>query len=169
MRPQLEFVEGRMPEMLAMRQRWHGIKIPEDGGLLRLSFALDKLRVCLHRIPPCPEGKSVFHYHQWPCIIRILEGDYEMGVGSGPASTGGSPPVVCRMEAGPGFVYEMPHQEGWHYVRPRSQKPTWSLMIMGDGWRQRPGIAEHLSCEPLTDVETNDMFEKFGLFYPAKA
>lgn len=93
-------------------------------------------RLFLHRIYPCEE--PYFHPHPWPSAIRILSGQYEMGVGFGSGVV--SPRCAARMILSTGDSYEMIDPDGWHWVRPL-ERPTLSLMVTGKPWDRDMPIA----------------------------
>lgn len=98
------------------------------------------VRICLHRIHPCE--KALLHPHPWPSAVRILSGEYEMGVAginqvplSGETLPAGKPLAIIRLKAG--SSYEMTNKFGWHYVKPLGEVSL-SIMVMGKLYPEQP-------------------------------
>ena len=130
----------------------------ETPHVERLWKMIDGYRLCLHRIHPCE--KALYHPHPWPSAVKLLSGDYEMGVGHAqPGET--SPTEIAKVIFRRGSSYEMIDPRGWHYVKPL-QWQSYSVMVMGplypsDGTvhpkpttRQRP-LSEGVKAELLAD------------------
>ena len=74
-------------------------------------------RVFLHKIEMCNEPKeALYHPHKWDSAIRIINGQYEMGVGH--SVTNETPVTDCKLFLKRGSSYEMTEKDGWHYVAP---------------------------------------------------
>lgn len=111
----------------------------------RLWCQLGKYRLYLHFIHPCEREEALFHPHPWPSAIHVIEGQYEMGMGFGSGLD--KPEIFSTILTGGGMFYEMPHRDGWHYVRPLSV--TSSVMLTGEPWdREMPAADEvgELGC-----------------------
>jgi len=102
----------------------------------RLWCQLGNHRLFLHFIHPCAAGESLFHPHPWPSAIHVLEGEYEMGVGFGEGLE--EPEVFSTIISQGSMYYDMPHRDGWHYVRPTTSVCS-SVMLTGEPWgREMP-------------------------------
>lgn len=80
------------------------------------------IRVFLHRIHPCERDEALWHPHDWPSAMHILDGVYEMDVGEGMS-------ISSTLELHAGSYYEMVQPWGKHSVRPI--KLVHALMIAG--------------------------------------
>jgi hypothetical protein len=111
----------------------------------RLWCQLGNYRLYLHFIHPCEREQALFHPHPWPSAIHVIEGQYEMGMGFGSGLE--EPEVFSTILTQGGMYYEMPHRDGWHYVRPLSVSS--SVMLTGEPWdREMPAEDEvgELGC-----------------------
>lgn len=169
MKHMLAACEEALPLLLSPEQEpeWQDMKLVDEATVFRLHRKIGKYRLCLHKIEPCEEGDSIYHYHPGPISVHVIEGDYEMGIGHGSGPE--APPITCTMNIPEGFTYEMPHKDGWHYVRLRNGKPSWSVMLLGELWKKpAPLDAKGVSFEKMSDDERRMIFERFRLFYPSK-
>lgn len=106
----------------------------------RLWCQLGKYRLYLHFIHPCKKEEALFHPHPWPSAICVLEGEYEMGIGFGKGLK--EPEIFTTILSQGNMYYEMPHRDGWHYVRP-TEKVCSSIMLTGEPWdREMPAVDE---------------------------
>lgn len=102
----------------------------------RLWCQLGNYRLFLHFIHPCKKGESLFHPHPWPSAIHVIEGEYEMGIGFGEGLE--EPEVFSTVISQGSMYYEMPHRDGWHYVRPTTSVCS-SVTLIGQPWgREMP-------------------------------
>jgi len=93
----------------------------------RIFFNDRDFRIFLHKIFPCVESKeALVHPHPWSSAIKIIAGNYEMGIGH--SETNVAPKFDCILDIGPGTYYEMTEPDGWHYVKP-NEHPSYSLML----------------------------------------
>lgn len=165
LRPFLRKVEQSLPAMLEHPQEWFA-HIYEDtrSKMERLSFRLlDGGYVSLHRIHPVPRGEALYHFHQWPSAIHVVQGGYRMGVGSG---DGDRPPAIdlCT-DVLPGTVYEMPNRNTWHFVEPKDVSS--SIMVMGRNWNRPPLVTNRtLNLLPvlMKPAEKERMIDGFLAF-----
>gem|GEM_PF-1555349 len=166
MRSVLQQVEGVLPELLDDERGWSGLKIVRAGTLSRLHRRFGNgFRVFLHRVDPCFEGQPFYHYHQWPMIVKVLEGAYEMGIGAAGGSE--APSIICAIkEIRAPFQYEMPNKNGWHYTRALGDQPTWSLAIIGEPWDRPQPYGATPEVEDVLLEEKRAMLAKFRSFYP---
>lgn len=154
-------VEGMLPKILRNPGLWKSLDVDyEPPRVERLWAQVNDLRVNLHRIHPCE--KPLFHDHPWPSAMRILTGSYEMAVGFGPP--GDPPPEAMTLLLNAGAVYEMVHQDAWHYVMPM-RVPSMTLMITGRPW-ERKGPVPEKDLGPLSDEAAADLLVSFQHLYP---
>ncbi len=93
--------------------------------------------------------------------MRVLAGNYEMGIGYGLGLQ--APPIAARLILGAGSEYEMTDPDSWHYVRPL-EEPTLSLMVAGQPWnRESPKSEKPLG--PLFPRKVDELFEFFRSVY----
>ena len=84
-------------------------------------------RIFLHKIETCNESKeALYHPHKWDSAVKIIKGEYEMGVGH--SETDEIPKTDCILILGAGSSYSMTEKDGWHYVSPIT--PTYTLMVI---------------------------------------
>lgn len=131
---QLEKV--KLYELLCDPTIWKSVDINyHPPRVERLWCQLGKYRLYLHFIHPCKREEAFFHPHPWPSAIHVLEGQYEMGMGFGSGIE--SPEIFSTILTSGGMYYEMPHRDGWHYVRPLAVSS--SIMLAGEPWdREMP-------------------------------
>lgn len=121
-------------------------------------------RVFLHKIEPCTESKeALYHPHPWDSAMRIVKGEYEMGVGH--SETNEIPKTDCKLILRAGACYEMTEKHGWHYVSPVNGC-AYTLMITPNklNGREAP-IEPKKTFRKLTSKEVEDMFYVFSEEY----
>lgn len=132
----------------------------------RLWCQLGKYRLYLHFIHPCRREDALFHPHPWPSAIHVIEGQYEMGMGFGPGLK--EPEVFSTILTSGGMYYEMPHRDGWHYVRPLSVSS--SVMLTGEPWdREMPAEDEVGQLSGLHNDRVVVMLDYFKMKFAPKA
>jgi len=142
---------------------WQSLNVTyEDPHVERVWVQLGEYRILLHRIHPC--DRPLKHPHPWPSAVRILSGQYKMGVGrlghDGDAE-------VATFVLTAASSYEMLHPHGWHYVQPL-YKPSLSVMLTGKPWPKTNGI-KHPGTgqnQPLSDARKSDLIQEFKQFFP---
>ena len=134
---QLERV--KLMELLEDYSIWHSLDIDyHPPHVERLWCQLGKYRLYLHFIHPCTREQALFHPHPWPSVIHVIEGEYEMGMGYGTEE----PEIFSTILSQGSMYYEMPHRDGWHYVRPTKSVCS-SIMLTGEPWgREMPSEEE---------------------------
>lgn len=160
--------EKALPELLQDALGWHSLDVnyePPHVERLWRPFA-DDFRLYLHRIHPC--DRALYHPHPWPSAIRLVEGEYEMGVGYSDASytaPGFSPPTAAKLILTKGSMYVMDDRDGWHYVKPLGG-PSLSIMITGRPWARWAPKADFTLSSLSADKE-RALLEDFARYYPA--
>ena len=136
----------KLYELLSDVSIWNSVDINyHPPHVERLWCQLGNYRLYLHFIHPCERKEALFHPHPWPSAIHVIEGQYEMGMGFGSGID--EPEIFSTILTGGGMYYEMPHKDGWHYVRPLSVSS--SIMLTGQPWdREMPKkeIVGELPC-----------------------
>lgn len=157
-------VEAKLLELIQDRAGWKGIFVDyEKPFVRRLWRQWQDYRISLHAFEPCNTDESLFHPHPWPQAVKVLSGEYEMGIGYAAGSQ--APPIACRLRIDASsnpFVYEMTDINGWHYVRPITN--VLSLMITGKPW-DRWSPRSETPLRELTEGERNGIFVNFEGFY----
>jgi hypothetical protein len=127
-------------ELLDDSSIWKSLNIDyHPPHVERLWCQLGNYRLYLHFIHACEREEALFHPHPWPSAIHVLEGQYEMGMGFGEGIE--KPEVFTTILTKGDMYYEMPHRDGWHYVRPLSVCS--SIMLTGEPWdREMPDADE---------------------------
>lgn len=113
-------------------------------------------RVFIHKIEPCNESsEALYHPHKWDSAVRIISGEYEMGVGH--SETDEIPKTDCVLVLGAGACYCMPEKDGWHYVSPKV--PTITIMVIPNklNGRKMP-VEPDKKFRKLTRKEVCDIF-----------
>lgn len=117
----------------------------------RIFFYDRDFRIFLHKIFPCADSKeALVHPHPWSSAIKIIAGNYEMGVGH--SETNEAPKFDCTLEIGPGTYYEMLEPDGWHYVKP-NEHPSYSLMVIHKQNYRAKKEKEQYQFRKLTEEE----------------
>lgn len=114
-------------------------------------------RVFIHKIEPCNESsEALYHPHKWDSAMRIVAGEYEMGVGH--SETDEIPKTDCKLILGAGSCYEMTEMDGWHYVSPKNH-PVITVMVIRNklNGRKMP-IEPEKKFRKLRRDEIGDMF-----------
>jgi hypothetical protein len=161
----LHEAERALPQLLEDESAWHSVYVDYDFPIVeRLWYPWGNFRISLHKIHPCETSDALFHPHPWPSAIKILDGNYEMGVGYGNGEN--KPPVAAKIIMGVGSEYEMSDPDGWHYVRPIGG-PSISLMITGLPWG-RPSPKSEKQLNPLHEVQKKELLNFFRKKYTSK-
>ena len=131
---QLERV--KLYELLCDASIWKSVDIDyHPPHVERLWCQLGKYRLYLHLIHKCEREEALFHPHPWPSAIHVIDGQYEMGIGFGAGIE--KPEIFSTIISQGSMYYEMPHRDGWHYVRPL--EVCGSIMLTGEPWdREMP-------------------------------
>ena len=102
----------------------------------RLWCQLGKHRLFLHFSHTCKPEEPLFHHHPWPSAIHVIDGEYEMGMGFGKGIE--EPEIFSTIISKGSLYYDMPHRDGWHYIRPIDAVCA-SVMLTGEPWgREMP-------------------------------
>jgi hypothetical protein len=162
----LSEVELELSELLKDESLWGSLYIDYDHpNVERVYRNWNGYRINLHLIHEVPDDKRpLYHPHPWPAAMRILDGEYQMELGSGDYS-GPEPRVVSRLIMSEGSAYEMINMDAWHTVRPLDGKVA-SLMVTGkpwwDGWSPND---KEISMGPLNKNTKLEILELFKSFY----
>ncbi|MEI6400199.1 MAG: hypothetical protein WCO58_01600 [bacterium] len=119
----------------------------------------------MHKIESCDSKKeALFHPHPWDSVIRIVKGAYEMGIGH---SENEEAPVCIDSEImlAPTSVYTMTEKNGWHYVSPLNDTPSYSLMVTANPNGRVMPIEPKKEFRKLDKVEIMDILDVFDNYY----
>lgn len=146
-------------DLLCDASLWKSVNINyHPPHVERLWCQLGAYRLYLHFIHPCDREQALFHPHPWPSAIHVIEGQYEMGMGFGEGIE--EPEVFSTILSQGNMYYEMPHKDGWHYVRPLSVCS--SIMLAGEPWgREMPAADEVGQLGGLHNDRVHVMLEYF--------
>jgi hypothetical protein len=101
------------------------IKLSEDRTLL------------LHKLFNTKNDKALMHSHSWNFACKVLDGEYEMGVGFS-KNRDEPPSSVFTSFIKAGDIYEMLSPNIWHYTKPLKHIDcTHSVMLIGPRIRDR--------------------------------
>jgi len=157
----LKEAEQALPKLLQDTSRWQSLYIDYHPPYVeRLWCSWQDIRIQLHKIHPCSPGEALFHPHPWPSAMLIVAGHYEMAFGFGSGDQ--APPFASRMLAGPGFRYEMTHQDSWHFVRPIDDF-VYTIMLTGKPWKR----SSPKPSAPLSELDEQQREELFAFFRKA--
>ncbi len=161
----LSKIEDELPGMLRDDIGWLSLDINYHPPLIqRLWRQHGEYRVYLHRTVPCPRHEALMHPHPWPSAVRVIDGVYEMGIGTGPGPL--APPISATIyQVGGLFVYEMLDPHAWHYVRAVSEIAT-SVMVTATPWPDPIEVPKHPPLGPLTPQAHVEMLNHFREIYP---
>ena len=111
---------------------WHSMLIDyHKPHVERVWRQQGQYRVMIHRIHTCKREEALLHPHPWPSAMRVIRGEYEMGVTYGGFGRMHEPnPNAVVIQGGVGMRYEMTDPKAWHYVRPLTDTVL-TLMIVG--------------------------------------
>jgi len=167
----LDQAEQYLPDLLAQAGLWGTLHVtyeyPHVERLVREwrpfpSFR--NMRLMLHRIaPPPPTVEPLWHPHPWPSAVHVLapgavdwyrdpQAEYEMGVGRGPNRNFD---VVTRTRGE--LRYAMVDPGAWHYVRPRGESASYSIMITDTPYPKVTEDRPHVQHALLTPDRARDL------------
>jgi hypothetical protein len=160
----LKEAEAVLPELLAHEESWRGVFADsEKPHLQRLWRQWGEYRIYLHHFSACEPKEEFPHPHPWRMAVRILEGEYVMGVGH--SSDPKVVPGLTHRVFHPGDSYELIHASEWHAIRPLKTKSL-SLMVAGPVVYPQNRIRSNKVARELTDIERTKLFAKVRKHYP---
>jgi hypothetical protein len=141
-------------------------------------------RLMLHRTHQCKPRQAMMHNHEWPSVMEIVEGAYDMvvhqakswvDVALGKEALDGWAALVTHLPTG--SSYSMPNRNTFHAICPTTPT-TLSIMLTGPKWGTvEEAKASGLSCnwtsyppdltpvkgmlKPLSDQTKLDLINKF--------
>lgn len=129
----LKSVEKILPDLLVKPDEWNSLFVDyETPFVKRLWHQLTpNIRILLHEIHPCEN--PYWHNHSWASAMKILNGEYEMGVGFSFNSEIPSEKEALKIVFTNGGYYEMLSPKQWHYVKPINE-PTYTNANRNSGW-----------------------------------
>lgn len=150
-------IEKQLPSLLRDGEPWNDLYIDYERPIvLRMWRQVGDYRVYLHQILPTSPTCSIpplWHPHPWPSAIRILNGHYEMSVGTDP----GDYIESAKLILGPGTLYEMTDERGWHSVNPLGNESVMSVMITGRPWKTTLPVRSYPPMRGLTTGEREEL------------
>jgi hypothetical protein len=154
--------EQELPRILKDQVQWQGMRIRYHKPFVdRLWCTWEDVRIYMHKIYTCLDTEALVHTHPWRSAMRVVEGTYEMGVGSGAILE--KEQCAVRLHLPKGSSYEMTEPNGWHYVRPLTDT-TLSLMITDTPWIKTVPVFKYEHV-PLSDSERLELFRSFLKHY----
>lgn len=161
----LERVEAQLPDLLRQPEVWRSLDVTyHPPRVERVYTDFEELRISLHCIHPCSKDEALFHPHPWPSSMRLLTGQYEMGVGFGSGQS--EPPRASTIVLSAGSTYEMVDPDSWHYVRPLNEA-VMTLMVTGQPWERTTPKASGELAE-LSTARKSEILEIFREKYPSR-
>ena len=104
---------------------WNSLRVTYEAPRVdRMWRPYSDGRLMLHRIWPETKRVSLYHPHPWPSQMLILDGNYEMRMGTKDL-------VYTTVHLAPESSYEMHDHRVWHDVTVTSQHPVLSVMVTG--------------------------------------
>jgi hypothetical protein len=160
----LKTIESILPTLLAEESTWKGLYAdsakPHLQRLWRLWY---QYRINLHYFTACGSEEEFPHPHPWKMAVRILEGNYLMGIGRG--SNPEVPPVLTYKEYKPGDCYEMLGADEWHAIRPLGDEAL-TIMVSGPAVYSENKVWSNKPSRDLTSSERSVLFERIKSHYP---
>jgi len=154
--------ENALPKLLSQSDRWHSLLIDYHKPYVqRVWCNWGEYRINLHQISSCDTTEALFHPHPWPSAMRLVSGEYKMGVGYTTGKV--APACAATIVLNQGSAYEMVQPNGWHYVQPLTNISL-SVMVTGKPWTQTGSeIKKHLS--PLSKTRQQELLDLFSEYY----
>ena len=157
--------EKILPQLLRDKKSWNSVYVDYHHPFVaRLWRQWGERRIYLHQIWSCKREQSLLHPHPWPSSMKVIQGQYEMGVGyaHNPQHLS-EPEIAATIVLGPGSEYEMCHINSWHYVRPLTQS-SFSLMVTGAPWSRMVHKSTYILRE-LQEAQKEVIFREFERIY----
>lgn len=149
--------EHSLGNLLYMSEPWNSLDVDYEPPRVERLWKDWKYgcRIYLHRIHPC--DTALFHPHPWPSAVKVVSGQYEMGVGYGAGQE--RPPVASLTVLRSGSSYAMTDPNGWHWVRPLGE-PSLSVMVTGPKW-DRWSPSPDFKLKPLSVEDYRRLSDDF--------
>ncbi len=148
-----------VPDFLKKEEQWGSLLINKYPPVIhRLSFKISETRtLLLHKLFNTKDEKALMHSHSWPFALKLLKGEYEMGVGFS-KNREEVPKSIFTSFVKTGDFYEMLTPDIWHYTKP-TKETDFSCSVMLIGERSRERKAENNL--PLSLAQKKEMFDWF--------
>lgn len=161
----LKTVETILPVLLADESLWRGLYADSEKPYLkRLWLQWYQYRINLHHFTACASTEEFPHPHPWQMAVRILEGNYSMGLGRGQDLV--MPPKLTYKKYEPGDCYEMLEVDEWHAIRPLGDEAL-TIMVSGPVIYGDNKIRSNKPSRDLTMVERTELFTRIKSHYPS--
>jgi hypothetical protein len=161
----LQTIESFMPALLKEESEWKGIYADsKKPHLRRLWRQWYQYRINLHYFTECAAEEEFPHPHPWKMAVRVLEGDYLMGLGVDTTSLHIVPELsYTRFKAGD--YYEMLDEDEWHAIRPLGHEAL-TVMVSGPVIYEKNRVHSNSTSRELSQAERGHLFEKIKFHYP---
>ncbi len=150
---ELQNILPSIKSMLADPAHWDSLLINKYPPIIhRVSLKLSTSRtLLLHKLFNTNKETAFMHSHSWPFACKVIEGEYEMGVGFS-FDRNAPPESLFTTFIKPGNIYEMVSPNMWHYTKPtENTKFSYSILLIGERCRERK--AENNSPLPADQKE----------------
>lgn len=140
--------------VLIKEAKWNSLFVDYHKPYVeRLWLTLGDLRYNLHKIHPCKKDDALYHPHPWPSIMLVLDGEYEMGIGS-------KDTILTTTLMGKGSLYSSNEITSYHYVAPVVD--TYTVMITDKPYSDAPKSKVKKAMRPLSDEEQSALKDAFA-------
>lgn len=159
MRKELELLlENGIENLFEDINSWESLLIDKYPPVIHRLYRKisDNRTVILHKLHHSGTESCLMHSHSWAFALCIVKGGYEMGMGFS-KDRNQIPETIFQMQIKEGDIYEMTSSDVWHYTKPLLNELSYSVMLVGDRWRERK--AEN--NEPLGSSDKEDIFNYF--------
>lgn len=148
-----------LPNLIKL-QSWNTLLINKHPPIIHrcsLQIAPDRT-LLLHKVFHTNE-QPLMHSHSWDLACKVLQGEYEMGVGFS-SDRNIIPPSIYKTIVKFGDIYEMTSSDIWHYTKPLTPY-SYSVILIGERTRERR--AENIL--PLPAKDKVDMMKWFATYF----
>lgn len=164
----LKQIEENLPILIHPdnQHNWKSLEITyEEPHVWRLWIPIllenNYYRLCIHKIFKCKNSNPLYHPHDWPSAMKILNGIYIMNVGVENA-------ILSTVELCSGSYYEMSNFKSFHSVNPQTDSVL-SLMLMGNFYCNRlPFPKPSEKQKSLSDDMRESMFLEVSKYLDAR-
>ena len=160
----LRQVESTLPALLVDESAWQSVFADgEKPHLRRLWRQWGEYRIYLHHFSNCEEREEFPHPHPWKMAVRILEGEYIMGIGR--SEKPNIVPELSYHTYRPGDCYELVEPDIWHAIRPIGSEAL-TIMVAGSVVYPQNRIRANKAVRELTTEERAELFARIRQHYP---
>jgi hypothetical protein len=148
--------------LLLQSNEWNSLLINKYPPVIhRLSLKISEDRtLLLHKLFNTKDDLALMHSHSWSFACKVLQGEYEMGVGFS-EDRDKPPKSIFTSFIRAGDIYEMLSPNIWHYTKPTKITPySYSIMLIGPRCRERKA-QNNLPLNPKNRLELLDWFKSY--------